>query len=98
MDFIQVGRIVKDKSGRQKVSPEAIRVNDIHSFRTWMRGENDTYEKSEVTLLVMKSGAKITGDKVERDNGDLPTMVIHETFTNFLKRMSGNVIILGDAR
>lgn len=103
-DFIQIERIVKNKKGVQEVKPEVICVSEIHTFRPWYPGQFDTW-KGDATLLVMKSVSRVTGDQEESEENDknkndknLPTLVIHEKFTNFIKRMSGRVILIGDAR
>jgi hypothetical protein len=110
MDFILIDRIVRDKSGKQVPKQEVICVHDIHSFRPWMPGENDSFG-GKATILVMKASSRMTGQKSEKfkdsdegsegrddKNGDkLPTMLILEDFTNFIKRMSGRVILMGNA-
>lgn len=97
MDFIQVERIIKDGKGIQKVAPEVISISEIHTFRPWHHNENDTV-KGDATLLVMKNSSRVTGQPGEKISDNLPTMVIHESFNNFIKRMSGRVIIIGDAK
>lgn len=100
MDFIQIDRIVKDKSGTQKVKTEVLNISELHSFRPWHKGEYDTFEKEDVTLLVMKSSAKTTGqrDADDKKKDELPTMIIHESYDNFIQRMSGRVILMGNVQ
>jgi hypothetical protein len=98
MDFIQVDRVIKDKSGIQVVAPEVIAISEIKTFRPWKFTETDTV-KGKCTLLVLKSTSRATGQPAEKDEKEnLPTMVINESFTNFLQRMSGRVILMGNAQ
>lgn len=92
MDFIEVKRVVTGKDKKQKVVSEAIQVKEIKTFRPWYKSDNDTFE-GEATMIVLYNKNKgNTPD--EEDNGNLPTMLIAEAFTSFIKRMSGRVIIM----
>jgi hypothetical protein len=96
MEFIQVDRVVKDKTGQQVVAPETISIDEIRSFRPWKFTETDKV-KGKCTLLVLKSTSRATGQPAEKENDNLPTMVINESYDNFLQRMSGRVILIGNA-
>lgn len=96
MDFIEVKRVVVGKDKKQKVVSEAIQVKEIKTFRPWYKSATDTFD-GEATMIVLYNKNKSTqvdeGDIVP-DNGNLPTMMIAESFTSFIQRMSGRVIIV----
>jgi hypothetical protein len=96
MDFIEVKRVVVGKDSKQKVVSEAIQVKEIKTFRPWYKSKTDTFE-GDATMIVLYNKNKSTRDdeaEVIPDNGNLPTMLIAESFTSFIKRMSGRVIIV----
>lgn len=96
MEFIEVRRIVTDKKGTLKIVPETMCIQDIKTFRPWYNNGSNSF-KGEATLLVLKSVNRVTGQSVDHDKEkeDLPTMMIEENYSDFLKRMSGRVIIFG---
>lgn len=78
-NLIEVKKILKNQ-----IYIESIRIEDIKSFRPWRKKENDTFD-GEATFLVLQSGE-------EEDKKQLPTMLIQESYSNFLRRMGGKVI------
>ncbi|HHT9135864.1 MAG TPA: hypothetical protein ACFYEK_01325 [Candidatus Wunengus sp. YC60] len=81
---INVRKILKNK-----IYDETILISDIKSFRHWRKKENDLFP-GEATFLVLK--AKDTDDKNAEDSKQLPTMLIQESYSDFMRRMSGKVI------
>lgn len=87
-DFIEVKRVTNDKNDNQIAVPETICVADILTFRPWHPGKNDTLP-GEQTLIVLNPNSKIKGDTTKTNE-----IHIHEPYKEFLKRMSGRVIVL----
>lgn len=96
MDFIELKRVVVGKDKKQKVVSEVIQVKEIKTFRPWYKNASDDFE-GEATLIVLynkNKGMSPNEEDVMPDNGNLPTMLIAESFTSFIQRMSGRVIIV----
>jgi hypothetical protein len=89
IQLIEVKRVL---SNNEKINtssePEALDINLIQSFRAWHKGSKDNLIEGEMTLVVLKS------DKKNEDGTKkTQTMLIEESYKDFLDRMSSRVII-----
>lgn len=89
-DFVEVRKVIKNK-----IYTETIDVSDIKSFRPWQKAANDSFE-GEATFLILKKSYNNheENDTDETKKKEFPTMLIQESYADFLKRMSGRVIIM----
>lgn len=89
---IEVRKII-----RNQIFIESVRIDDIKTFRAWRKKEGDTFD-GEATFLVLKPSEEKEEEGQPHEPGrpkkPLPTMLIQESYTNFLRRMSGKVINL----
>lgn len=94
LDFIEVNRIVK-KDGNQEIVPETMRVTEIKTFRPWYKSSTDTF-KGDAVLVVLYSKNKVTGQvNPDKEDSNLPTMMICESYESFKNRLRERVIVLG---
>lgn len=75
---------------------ETLKVAEIKAFRPWYKTPKDTF-KGDATLVMLYSKSKVTGVESADDEDRAHTMLISEAYPNFLKRLSGQVIINGEA-
>jgi hypothetical protein len=93
MDFIEIKRIVTNKSGDKITVPETLKVAEIKTFRPWHKNAKDTF-KGEATLVVLYSKNKTTGGD-DPDDKNLDTLLVNESYDNLRDRLSGRVIVIG---
>ncbi len=105
MDFIQINKVTRNKDKKQVSVPETIPTKDIHSFRPWHKGHNDTV-KGDMTMIIMRGQPPVSthapGADADREvedgfkkiDNNTYIIYIEENYNDFTKRMSGNVIMI----
>lgn len=102
MDFLEIRRLITNKSGTQIVVPETLSIKEIKSFRPWQKAPKDTFEGKAV-LVLLYSKNKVTGsqeDKVE----ELYSMIRNSRLTKedldkFIKEMvnTGDTMLVSES-
>ncbi len=91
--FIEIKRVTKDKSGANVLKDETILIEDIKGFRPWFKNDQEKREiKGEVTMLIMK-GSIEQEVPAEGDKKKANTLLVNESYNDFLTRMRAFVIV-----
>lgn len=95
--MIEVRRVLSDNlKNNTKSEPEVLDLNLISSFRGWHKGNKDAAIAGPMTIIVLKDIKNNNNEKNE-DGEDkkrvIKTMLIEESYTSFLERMSTKVVI-----
>jgi hypothetical protein len=96
--FIEVNRIISDRQTKLNTSVqlESVNIDLIESFRGWHKGKNDVNIEGKMTLIILKDREKDLDDNGEvknRDDVKARTMLILESYHDFLNRINGRVSI-----
>lgn len=102
MEFIEVSVIMLNKDKKTVVEREAVRIDDIKSFRPWHKGEKDKDIEGEITLLILKNDVnehqqdeKEAGEAERHKPGKKTRQVlISESHDSFMQRMRTKVIVI----
>lgn len=84
--LVEIKRVISNDEGINTSSRlETIEINDIKGFRKWHKGPKDDAIKGDMTILKVKDSTD--------PNAKPKTVLIEESYEDFLNRMSSRVEI-----
>lgn len=82
--LVEIKRVISNDEGINTSSRlETIDISDIKGFRAWHKGAKDAAIKGDMTILKVKD--------VSDPNAKPKTVLIEESYDDFLNRMSSRV-------
>ena len=95
-NFIEVRKVIGSRNSKENVgsSKETYNVSDIKGFRPWHKGENDRLIVGEMTqLIIQKSRASATVISGHVKENNFTTVLIEESYNDFMYRLSQKAVI-----
>jgi len=91
--FIEIKRVTKDKQSNNVVRNETIKIADIKSFRPWFKTAKEDDIKGELTMLMLENNASANTESEPAEKEKRNTLLISESYNDFVTRMRSFVII-----